>query len=102
MFAFVLLCITLCHSSFENSNHLEEEDKPGCFAVIVLQMYCYYKCSVAFPHVAVVGRQCVIVVFPDHTHSFLHMCYKYQNLINCLFIFVVIAHINIKMLNKIK
>ena len=26
------------------------EDKAGCFAIIVLQMYCYYKCSVAFPH----------------------------------------------------
>ena len=22
----------------------------GCFANIVLQMYCYYKCSVAPPH----------------------------------------------------
>ena len=25
----------------------------GCFAIIVLQMYCYYKCSVALPHGAV-------------------------------------------------
>ena len=31
-------------------NHLEEEEKAGCFAIIVLQMYCYYKCSVAPPH----------------------------------------------------
>ena len=31
--------------------HLEEEEKAdGCFASMVLQMYCYYKCSVAFPH----------------------------------------------------
>ena len=30
---------------------LEEED--GYFAIIVLQMYCYYKCSVALPHGAV-------------------------------------------------
>ena len=22
----------------------------GCFTIIVLQMYCYYKCSVALPH----------------------------------------------------
>ena len=22
----------------------------GCFAIIMLQMYCYYKCSVALPH----------------------------------------------------
>ena len=32
-------------------NHLEEEG--GCFAIIVSQMYCYCKCSVALPHGAV-------------------------------------------------
>ena len=31
----------------------EEEEKVGCFAIIVLQMYCYYKCSVTLSHVAV-------------------------------------------------
>ena len=31
-------------------NHLEEEGKAGCFAIFVLQMYCYYKCSVALTH----------------------------------------------------
>ena len=25
----------------------------GCFAIIVLQMYCYYKCYVVLPHSAV-------------------------------------------------
>ena len=34
-------------------NHLEEEKKAGCFAVIVLKMYCDYKCSVALPPGAV-------------------------------------------------
>ena len=34
-------------------NHLEEEEKSDCFAVIVLQMYCYYKSYVALPHGAV-------------------------------------------------
>ena len=48
MFVFVLLCITLC--SFQFCNHLEEEGKAGCFAIFVLQMYCYYICSVALPH----------------------------------------------------
>ena len=43
-------------------NHLEEEEKAGCFAIIVLQMYCYYKCSMALPHGAVGCLQCVIVV----------------------------------------
>ena len=32
------------------SNHIEEEGKAGCFAIIVLQMYCYCNCSVALPH----------------------------------------------------
>ena len=33
--------------------HLKEGEKAGCFAIIVLQMYCYYKCSVALPRGAV-------------------------------------------------
>ena len=40
-----LLCV---HTSF--SNQLEEDEKAACFAIIVLQMYCYYKCSVALPY----------------------------------------------------
>ena len=48
MFVYVLLCITLCPFLF--CNHLEEEEKAGCFAIIVLRIYCYYKCSVAFTH----------------------------------------------------
>ena len=34
-------------------NNPEEEEKAGRFAIIVLHMYCYYKCSVALPHGAV-------------------------------------------------
>ena len=34
-------------------NVLEEEEKTCCFAIIVLQMYCYYKCSTALPNGAV-------------------------------------------------
>ena len=33
--------------------HLEEDENTGCFAIIVLQVYCYYKCSMAIPHGAV-------------------------------------------------
>ena len=51
MFVFVLLCITLCLFYFYN--HLEEEEKTGCFAITVLQMYCYYNCSVSLTHGAV-------------------------------------------------
>ena len=35
------------------SNPIKEEGKAGFFAIIVLQMYCYYNCSVSFPHGAV-------------------------------------------------
>ena len=48
VFVFVLLCITLC--LFEFCNHLKGEEKAGCFAFIVLQTNCYYKCSVALLH----------------------------------------------------
>ena len=51
MFAFVLLYITLC--PFKFCNQLKEEEKAGCFAIIVLKTYCFYKCSVALPHGAV-------------------------------------------------
>ena len=51
MFVFLLLCITFC--PFKFCNHLKEGEKAGCFAIIVLQMYCYYKCSMALPHDAV-------------------------------------------------
>ena len=51
MFVFVLLCITLC--TFKFCNHLEEEEKAGHFAIIVLHIYCYCKVSVALSHVAV-------------------------------------------------
>ena len=47
-FVVVLLCITLC--PFQFCNHLEEEDKAGCFAIIVLQRFCFCICSVALPH----------------------------------------------------
>ena len=48
MFVFVLLYVTLCPFLF--CNHLEEEEKAGCFTIGVLQMFCYYKCSVALLH----------------------------------------------------
>ena len=38
---------------FSKAERFEEEEKAGCFAFVVLQMYCYYKCSVALPHGAV-------------------------------------------------
>ena len=55
LFCYVLLCV---HSSF--AIILKRKRK------LVLQIYCYYKCSVALPYGA--GLRYVIVVFPDHTH----------------------------------
>ena len=39
-----------------------------CFAIIVLQMYCYYKCIVALPHDAVGLSDMCECVISDHTH----------------------------------
>ena len=36
--------------SFPVCNHLDEEERAGCFAFIVLRMSGYCKCSVTFPH----------------------------------------------------
>ena len=44
------------------------EEKAGFFAIIVLQMYCYYNVLWLFLTVPRAGLQCVIVVFLDHTH----------------------------------
>ena len=38
--------------------HLEEEEKAGCFAFIILQLSCYCKCSMALPY-AVMGWSAV-------------------------------------------
>ena len=47
---FVLVCITLCPFYF--CNHLDEEERAGCFALNVFGMSCYCYCSVALPHCA--------------------------------------------------
>ena len=46
MYVFAFLCITLF--PFQFYNHLEEEEKVGCFAIIVLQVYFYYECTGLF------------------------------------------------------
>ena len=40
--------------------------------LVVYLMICDCKCSVALPYGAIGSLQCVIVVFPGHTH--LHFC----------------------------
>ena len=51
MLVFVLLCITLCHFLF--CNHLDEEDRACCFALLFLLISCDCKRYVALPHGAV-------------------------------------------------
>ena len=64
MFWYALRCVL---SSF----HLEEEERAGCAALIVL---CLFAFNVLWLFITVpwVGLQCVIVVFPDHTHLLFH------------------------------
>ena len=57
-----------CFVPFLVCNYLEEEERAGCFAFVVLRMSCYNICSVALPYAAVGCLQCVIVVFPGHTY----------------------------------
>ena len=45
LFCYALLCV---HSSF--AIVLKRNRKLVAFGIIVLQMYCYYKCFVALPH----------------------------------------------------
>ena len=64
LFCYALLCVhstVLCY-------HLEEEEKAGCFAIIVLLKYFTINILWFFLMVPWVGLQCVIVVFPDHSH----------------------------------
>ena len=49
LFCYALHCV---HSRF--AIILRRKRRAGCFAIIVLQMYCYYKCPVALPHGALV------------------------------------------------
>ena len=65
LFCYALFCV---HSSF--AIILNRKRKTCPFTIIILQMYCYYKCSVELPHGAM-GWSAVcwsaVCVFPDHT-----------------------------------
>ena len=63
---FVLLCITLY--PFQFCNHLKEEEKAGCFALLSYEYLVTVYVLFLFLTVPWSGLQYVIVVFPDHTH----------------------------------
>ena len=50
MLVFVLVCIIVVLSSFAIILKWKRKLVALLFAIIVLQMYCYYKCYVALPH----------------------------------------------------
>ena len=57
--------------SFEFRNHLDGKERAGCFTLSAFMMFCAIKCSVIFLLVPLVGLQCMIVTFADHTHLIL-------------------------------
>ena len=61
LLCYALLCV---HSSFA----IILRRKAGCLSISVLQMYFTINVLWLFLTVPWVGLQCVIVVFPDHTH----------------------------------
>ena len=83
LFCYALLCV---HSSF--AIILKRKRKLvallllsyRCFAIIDLQMYCYYKCSVTLPHGTVGWSAVCDCVFPDHTHLLLEIPILYSKL----------------------
>ena len=48
LLSYVLFCVTLC--PFQFYNHLDGEERAGCFALSVFLVY--HDCCVALPHEA--------------------------------------------------
>ena len=64
---FVLLCVALCPFWFCSCHG---RGRGGLVALLLLKCGCVVAVSIPWCFLAVlwVGLQCVIVVFPDHTH----------------------------------
>ena len=54
--------------SFKYCNHLDGDERAGCFTLFVFQVSLIVIVLWLFLTVTLVGLQCVLVVFPDHTH----------------------------------
>ena len=65
-FVLVLIFSTLCPSS--KINHIDVEEKSGCFSLFVFLMLYGMHSLLFYLMVLLVGLQRVIVLFPDHTH----------------------------------
>ena len=53
VFVVVWNALLYVHFNFSICNHIDEEERAGCFAFIVFRMSCYCKCTVALPYDAV-------------------------------------------------
>ena len=47
---------------------IEAEEKAGCFAIVVLQIFCNYNVMWLFLTMQWIGLKYLIVVFTDQTH----------------------------------
>ena len=83
LLVFVLVCIILCPFWFCN-HHLDKEERTGCFAFFVFRMSCYCIVLWLFLTVPWICLQCLIVVFPDHTHFLQQSCYGIESWLVCI------------------
>ena len=65
---FFMLCYTLLYVLASFAIILMVKIRAGCFTLFDFLMPCDFYCSVATPRGTMGCLQCVIVVFPDHSH----------------------------------
>ena len=58
--------------------HLEEEERAGCFAFIVLRMSCCCKCTVALPHCVVCWSAVCDCVLTYFIKTFCHLASRLE------------------------
>ena len=63
--------------SFLFCNHLDGEERAGCFALLSLSSWCLVVVVWLFLAVPWVCLQFVIVIFPDHTHLLFSLKHYY-------------------------
>ena len=69
LFVSVVLCIILCHFLF--CNHLDEEERDGCFVTVIV-LWLFFA-------VSWIGLQRVIVIIHDHTHLLFMNLFSFQD-----------------------
>ena len=72
VFVFIFLCIILCHSNF--AIILKRKRRLAALLVFSYRGIVTINVMWLFLPVPWIDLQCVIVVFPDHTHFFINGC----------------------------